>query len=73
MEAFDKCDKTDAIVFTEQPYNHFENINYNFMTSQQVSNNGEIYIFARDLSWIYFGTHEESIGLGPYFIKKKLG
>ncbi len=70
-KAFDSNDKTNAIVFYELPKDHFLNINKDFMTSDQVSNSGELYVFANDLSWIYFGTHEESLGLGPYFIKKK--
>ncbi len=70
-EAYDLCDKTNAIVFYELPKNHFFEINDDFMTSQQISSCGELYVFSRDLSWIFFGTHEESLGLGPYFIRKK--
>ena len=70
-KAYDSCDKTNAIVFYELPNNHFMEITHDFMTSEQISHSGELYVFANDLSWIYFGTHEESIGLGPYFIKKR--
>lgn len=70
-KAYDSCNKTNAIVFYELPKNHFMKITDDFMTSEQISNCGELYVFANDLSWVYFGTHEESIGLGPYFIKKR--
>lgn len=68
--AFDASDKTKAYVFYEKAPMPFFKISDEFLTSKQINNHGEIYVFAEDLSWIYFGTHEESCGLGPYFIQK---
>ena len=69
-KAYDKCDKSNAIVFTELPEHVFLKITNEYATSKDIEGCGEIYVFAEDMSWVYINTHEESIGLGPYFIKK---
>ena len=70
-KAYDQCDKSGAIVYHENKSDHFFEINDYYMSSEQIQDTGEIYIFAKDYSWVYFGTHEECIGLGPYLIKEE--
>ena len=33
--------------------------------------NGDVYVFPEDLSWTVAFTHEESLGLGPYFSRRE--
>ena len=69
-KAYDLCDKSNAIVFAETPKEEFFKITDIYKTSKDIEEQGEVYVFAEDMSWVYINTHEESIGLGPYFIKK---
>lgn len=34
---------------------------------------GDVYVFPEDLSWTMAFTHEESLGLGPYFSRREWG
>lgn len=69
-KAYDMCDKSNAIVYVEVPEGEFFKIKNTYMYSKEIEEQGEVYVFAEDLSWVYINTHEESIGLGPYFIRK---
>ena len=69
-KAYDLCDKANAIVYAETPKGEFFKIIDIYKTSKDIEEQGEVYVFAEDMSWVYMNTHEESIGLGPYFIKK---
>ena len=69
-KAYDLCDKSNAIVYAETPKGEFFKIMDIYKTSKDIEEQGEVYVFAEDMSWVYINTHEESIGLGPYFIKK---
>ena len=68
-EAYNQRDKSNAIVFLEIPTNTFIKFTDEYSNSNNIDGCGEIYVFAEDMSWIYINTHEESIGIGPYFIK----
>lgn len=69
-KVFYSCDKTIAIVYYKLPKEQLFNLYEDFMALNQIFNCGELFIVTNDLSWIYFGTHEESMGLVLYFIKK---
>ena len=69
-KAYDLCDKSHAIVFAETTKEKFFKITDIYKTSKDIEEQGEVYVFAEDFSWVYINTHEESIGLGPYFIRK---
>lgn len=69
-KAYDECNKSNAIVYAEMPKSEFFKITNTYMSSKDIEECGEIYVFAEDMSWVYINTHEESIGLGPYFIRK---
>ena len=69
-KAYDLCDKSNAIVYAETPKEEFFKITDIYKTSKDIEEQGEVYVFSEDMSWVYINTHEESIGLGPYFIKK---
>lgn len=69
-KAYDQCNKSNAIVYKEISKNEFFKIIDAYMTSKYIEDGGEIYVFAEDMSLVYINTHEESIGLGPYFIRK---
>lgn len=67
-EAYDKCNKDNAIIYEECPEETFSKIDKRYMCSKDIAGCGEIYVFAEDMSWVYINTHEESLNLGPYFI-----
>ena len=69
-QAYDMCDKSNAMVYAEVPEGEFFKIKKTYMHSKDIEEQGEVYVFAEDLSWVYINTHEESLGFGPYFIKK---
>ena len=67
-EAYDKCNKENAIIYEECPEETFSKIDKRYMCSKDIEGCGEIYVFAEDMSWVYINTHEESLDFGPYFI-----
>lgn len=67
-EAYDTCDKNNAIIYEECPKETFSKIDRRYMNSKDIEGCGEIYVFAEDMSWVYINTHEESLDFGPYFI-----
>lgn len=67
--AFDALHKNELYMMVERsPYvtllSHAEAV-----TAQDFEQMEDVYLFDRSFTWTYVKTHEESLGLGPYFLQ----
>lgn len=74
-EAFDNIDKGGSIYILQQHVVGKQHVAYYIESPIQLKSTDfddidDIYIFDKDFSFTYVHTHEDSMGLGPYFYQK---
>ncbi len=74
-KAYDKADKKGAVClqldFEDEPTSLTEEFDTAEKLESSEGDYAEFYVIGANYSWTYIVTHENCMGLGPYFIENK--